>query len=266
MAGTARQSQVTGSAITSGSISCRPERWLISHRIRNVTLARDARDARRASSNWRCCREHRCPRRASEAEPAYSWRFAPDAHPCLSLVSLADRTVSTADELFGIFDSPRKARNALRRIAAAHELCHSLLGIAEGPAAACPGLRRRSGRCRLRPRPRASWPSHARLLRVAGASRSCLAVCGAHRDPRALRPAHRRSMALPRNGQERRRNSRRAGNASRRLQCARVPPACEDAAKLPERRIVMLATRPQEAPARNERAESARSRVSADAE
>jgi DNA polymerase-3 subunit epsilon len=52
-------------------------------------------------------------------------------------VSLADRTVSTSDELFGIFDSSRKARNTLGRTAAAHKLCHSLLGIAEGPAPAC---------------------------------------------------------------------------------------------------------------------------------
>jgi hypothetical protein len=36
--------------------------------------------------------------------------------------------------------------------------------------------------------------------------------------------------------------------------------------KLPERRIVVLATSPQGAPAPNKRAESARSRVSADAE
>jgi DNA polymerase-3 subunit epsilon len=67
----------------------------------------------------------------------YSWRFAPDTYPCVSLVSLADRAVSTTDEFFGIFDSSRKARNALGRTAATHELCHSLLGIAEGPAPAC---------------------------------------------------------------------------------------------------------------------------------
>jgi hypothetical protein len=63
----------------------------------------------------------------------------PDAYPCLSLVSLAIWRSRPPTEFIGVFDSPRKARNALRRIATAHELCHSLLGIAEGPCG-LPGL------------------------------------------------------------------------------------------------------------------------------
>jgi DNA polymerase-3 subunit epsilon len=108
----------------------------ISHRIRNITwrvtqgmLGARLQLALLPRTSPPTARE-RCP-------TPYSWRFAPDAYPCLSLVSLADRTVSTSDELFGIFDSSRKARNALGRTAAAHTLCHSLLGIAEGPAPAC---------------------------------------------------------------------------------------------------------------------------------
>ena len=108
----------------------------ISHRIRNITwrvtqgmLGAQLQLALLSRTSLPAARQ-RCP-------TPYSWRFAPDAHPCLSLVSLADRAVSTSDELFGIFDSSRKARNALGRTAATHELCHSLLGIAEGPPPAC---------------------------------------------------------------------------------------------------------------------------------
>jgi len=103
----------------------------ISHRIRNVTW-RETQGMLGAQFQLALLAGTSRPRRQRLQTPC-SWRFAPDADPCLSLVSLGDRAVLPDDELFGIFDSPRKAHNALRRIAAAHELCHSLLGIAEGP-------------------------------------------------------------------------------------------------------------------------------------
>jgi DNA polymerase-3 subunit epsilon len=42
-------------------------------------------------------------------------------------------------ELFGAYDSLCKARNAIHRIAAAERLCHSLLGLVNSAASACPG-------------------------------------------------------------------------------------------------------------------------------
>jgi DNA polymerase-3 subunit epsilon len=42
-------------------------------------------------------------------------------------------------ELYGAFDSTRKARNAIRRIAAAERLCHSLLGLGESRGDGCSG-------------------------------------------------------------------------------------------------------------------------------
>lgn len=69
----------------------------------------------------------------------HSWRFTPDATPCLALVPLRSRSLTEGDELYGIFDSPRKAKNAIRRLAAAHRLCHSVLGLDEDSCAACSG-------------------------------------------------------------------------------------------------------------------------------
>ena len=45
--------------------------------------------------------------------------------------------LSGRSELFGIFDSERKARNALLRLSRQHALCHGLLGIAREPRASC---------------------------------------------------------------------------------------------------------------------------------
>ncbi len=109
----------------------------LSHRIRNVTW-RVTQGTLGAQLQLALLARTALPGAEQRSRTPYSWQFAPEAHPCLSLTSLSGRDVPTRDELFGIFDSPRKACNALRRIAAAHELCHSLLGIAEDPAAACP--------------------------------------------------------------------------------------------------------------------------------
>jgi hypothetical protein len=47
--------------------------------------------------------------------------------------------LAEGNELYGTFDSPRKAKNAIRRLAADHRLCHSLLGLDPGSCAACSG-------------------------------------------------------------------------------------------------------------------------------
>ena len=69
--------------------------------------------------------------------PAFTWRFSPDAFPCVAIASLADESLNEA-ETYGLFATERKARNALVRLAASHRLCHCLLGIRKA-AIACPG-------------------------------------------------------------------------------------------------------------------------------
>ena len=84
--------------------------------------------------------ERSLPARESRAaRTLHSWRFSPDESPCLSLVPLCDQSLAEGNEFYGIFDSPRKAKNAIRRLAAAHRLCHSLLALDEDSCAACSG-------------------------------------------------------------------------------------------------------------------------------
>ncbi|MET0681941.1 MAG: exonuclease domain-containing protein [Casimicrobiaceae bacterium] len=109
----------------------------VSHRIRNITW-RVTKGILGAQLQLALLSGTALPAPRQRCRTPYSWRFAPDAYPCLSLISLSERAFAITDELFGVFDSPHKARNALRRIAAAHELCHSLLGVAEGPDPPCP--------------------------------------------------------------------------------------------------------------------------------
>jgi DNA polymerase-3 subunit epsilon len=72
-----------------------------------------------------------------KGEPGYVWRLSPDRCPILELAPLAHASLASADELFGIFGSEQKARNALMRLANKHYLCHALLGIAESPRLPC---------------------------------------------------------------------------------------------------------------------------------
>ena len=75
-----------------------------------------------------------------------SWRLTPNAgFPIAELVCTADASVGSED-LFGSYASERKARNALRKLARAHGLCYSLLGL-EPPAKDQPHLRCRAGDC-----------------------------------------------------------------------------------------------------------------------
>ena len=91
----------------------------LSHRIRNVTW-RVTQGTLGAQLQLALLARTALPGAEQRSRTPYSWRFAPEAHPCLSLtIAFRPGTLPTRDELFGIFDSPRKARNALRRIAAA---------------------------------------------------------------------------------------------------------------------------------------------------
>jgi DNA polymerase-3 subunit epsilon len=55
----------------------------------------------------------------------------------MALVALANGPLPRTEELFGIYGSERKARNALLRVAASHRLCHALLGLSEAANASC---------------------------------------------------------------------------------------------------------------------------------
>lgn len=110
----------------------------ISHRIRNVTW-RVTQGTLGARLRLAVLPERSMAVKEPGRKTVYSWRFAPDASPCLSLVALSEQAHFPTDELFGMFDSPRKARNALHRLAAAHKLCHPLLGIGDTRDSACAG-------------------------------------------------------------------------------------------------------------------------------
>jgi len=73
-------------------------------------------------------------RRASQG--LYSWQLVPHAYPCVELVSLSDRGAKLED-CYGCFDSERKARNALVRLATHKGVCQALLGMAQARQAPC---------------------------------------------------------------------------------------------------------------------------------
>ena len=108
----------------------------ISHRIRSVTW-RVTQGMLGARLQLALLARTLPAQKQQRGRPLFSWRFVPDAYPSLSLVSLSERPISATEECFGMFESPRKACNALVRIAADHRLCHSLLGVREAPDAAC---------------------------------------------------------------------------------------------------------------------------------
>jgi DNA polymerase-3 subunit epsilon len=111
----------------------------ISHRIRSVTW-RMTQGPLGARLQLALSPQPPLPARKVRAASAlHSYRFAPDAVPCVSPVALCGRTLREGSELFGAFDSPRKARNALLRIAAEHRLCHFIIGLPMGSCAACAG-------------------------------------------------------------------------------------------------------------------------------
>lgn len=81
----------------------------------------------------------------AELEGACSWCLEPASGVFLPrLVEIGERLPGADALLFGLFPSPKEARSALSRIAKAHGLCASLLGLAEVgraclPAAGCRG-------------------------------------------------------------------------------------------------------------------------------
>ncbi len=124
----------------------------ISHLVRNITW-RVAQGELGAQLQWSVMARTLLPAKRVRVSLC-SWRFAPDAHPAVELISLSDRAATTMP-LFGIFHSERKACNALSRLAARRGLCHALLGISDisgGACIACSVDRRRAGCGRKRDR------------------------------------------------------------------------------------------------------------------
>jgi DNA polymerase-3 subunit epsilon len=102
------------------------------HRISNVTYRRTrGMIGARLHAAW-MMRVH-WPRRTV---PDVSWRFAPDAVPCLDTMTIEDCRAPEYHESFGLFATERKARNALQRLASRRRLCHAMLGLS-GECVAC---------------------------------------------------------------------------------------------------------------------------------
>jgi len=115
----------------------------ISHLVRNITW-RTTRGAIGAWLQRAALTEGTTP---APARPAlYSWRLHPDAYPCVELIALANGTRG-AGELYGLFESARKARNALGRLATDAHLCHAALGITAAPAACTGCAAHEAARC-----------------------------------------------------------------------------------------------------------------------
>ncbi len=108
----------------------------VSHRIQTITW-RVTQGMLGARLQRIACMNAGPEREKARRRQAFSWRAAPDRYPSLELVPIGAGTHSDGSELFGIFDSERKARNALVRLSRQHTLCHGLLGIAKSPRAPC---------------------------------------------------------------------------------------------------------------------------------
>jgi DNA polymerase-3 subunit epsilon len=163
--------------------------------------------------------------------PAFTWRLAPDAVPCLELMRLADVSHQET-ELYGLYTTERKARNALDRLAGRHRLCDCLLGTRIDADVDCQSCAvDQSGHCdksirrkkelvrifdELRPLRVSAWPHRGPVgirersdlhvvdrWRFLGTARSVSEVHGLLEsrprefDPRVYRLLHRTMSVLP---------------------------------------------------------------------
>lgn len=155
-----------------------PRALAIAHRIETITwhVAQGmlgARLQRIALANAKS------ERGAARRGLVLSWRARPDRCPSLELVAIAGSSLSSTSELFGTFDSARKARNALLRLSRQHLLCHAVLGIVPSPRARCSacadsgrGCGEKTERLRhlvkcfvaLRPLRVSPWPYHGPIV------------------------------------------------------------------------------------------------------
>ena len=108
----------------------------ISHRIANITW-RPTQGMLGADLQLATLAKGLPAKKRAAARELYSWRLDPHAYPTLGLTSLSDPRALRAEESFGVYESERKARNSLARVAARHRLCHSLAGISDSDRAPC---------------------------------------------------------------------------------------------------------------------------------
>jgi DNA polymerase-3 subunit epsilon len=143
----------------------------LAHRVRKITwrTTRGAIGARLQAATL--ARQLSPTNQRNRRKDLWTWHFTPDTDPCMTLVALDD---APGSHTYGIYDSPRKARNALARLATGRELCPSLLGLSttEHPGCAtctavpCNGPGDRSERAKgltrafvaLRPWQLPAWP------------------------------------------------------------------------------------------------------------
>ena len=105
-----------------------PRALAISHKIETITW-RTAQGMLGARLQAIALANAAHPRGKSRQARALSWRANPDCRPCIELVAIETESLSGGNDLFGMFDSERKARNALLRLSRRHSLCHAMLGI-----------------------------------------------------------------------------------------------------------------------------------------
>ncbi len=96
-------------------------------------------------------------RRLSSAAAPCAWRLAPDSESKIAELVWMGGPVAGSEDLFGLFASERKAKNALCKLARTHRLCRALLGLQSAKskpqlvcqAAPCDGTCERSESRRL---------------------------------------------------------------------------------------------------------------------
>jgi DNA polymerase-3 subunit epsilon len=121
----------------------------ISHRVKNITW-RVTRGAIGAHLQLTALSRYSLPAKQKRAQRGlFSWRLLPEAYPCVELTSLTGRNGDDSQS-YGIYDSERKARNALARLAAHKSLCHALLGIRDTADNPCQGCQPQAHCCGAR--------------------------------------------------------------------------------------------------------------------
>ena len=114
-----------------------PRALAIAHRIEKITWA-VTQGMLGARLQRIACENLNAKRRKTRASGLLSWRGSPEREPSLELVAIGEAALTAGSELFGAFDTERKARNALVRMARQHALCHGVLGIPRSGRMRCP--------------------------------------------------------------------------------------------------------------------------------
>jgi DNA polymerase-3 subunit epsilon len=116
----------------------------VSHRVRNITW-RVTAGALGARLQLSALSKTLLPAKERQVRKGlYSWQLNPEEYPSVELFSVGQLN-DFEGESYGLYDSQRKARNDLRRLACEKRLCHFLLGIAEAEDEVCTACHLESG-------------------------------------------------------------------------------------------------------------------------